>query len=585
MKNYIGMSTSPHEASLAILNCKGEIVYAEATERPLQSKRAWGSIPDHINYIEKLTARYCDPELETVAAMTWTKKHPWRYRLFDPFLKYKLRTAKADARKRYQMARYMVSAHQSVLKNATTSLQGFGRLNKPIEKRYYNHHLTHAAAAAYSSNFDEAVCVIIDGFGEAGSVAAFRYNNGSFEPLQHVKATKASLGFFYSQMCQIAGFRFMEGEEWKLMGLAAYGEVDKNWYELIRPLIYVDGVTIKSGKLPKSHYDKLRDLERSPEVTAIEYADFAATAQQVFTETIHEFLNNIYALNISENLVFGGGCALNSSTNGTIIEHTPFKKLYVGSAPADDGNALGAAYLAYFDDNGFTTSRKRVLSPYLGSQMTGNSFERLKTFSGLQQQELDDDTLFDCAARALYDGKIIGWVQGKAEFGPRALGNRSILADPRLKDVKDRINTEVKFREEFRPFAPSILDEFGEEYFEHYQFTPYMERTLRFKKSTMSKVPGVVHEDGTGRLQSVTKDLNPRYHKLIQTFYEISGVPIVLNTSFNVMGKPIIHSIEDAIAVFLTSGLDLLIIENRIFFKDPTQRWEQKDKQFVTVKS
>jgi len=572
MKNYIGMSTSPHEASLAIVNNQGDILYAEATERPLQSKRAWGSVPDHINFIDKLTECYCDPDLATVAAMTWTKKHPWRYRIFEPYLNYKTWTTKSDERKRYQMGKYMTSAHQTVMRNATTGLQVFGTLKKPLEKRYYDHHLTHAAMAAFGSQFEEAVCVVMDGFGEAGSVAAFHYRNGWLEPVKNVKAAKASLGFFYAQMCQIAGFDFMRGEEWKLMGLAAFGTLDTKWYELIRPLIYVDGVTMRSGKLPKSHYEKLRNLERNKETPAIQYADFAATAQQVFTETIQEFLNNIYDLEISDNLVLSGGCALNSSANGTIIEHTPFTGLYVGSAPADDGNALGAAYLAYYEDNGFQNHRRGVISPYLGSEMTGASFERLKKFCAYKQLELDDEELFTYTATALSEGKIIGWVQGKAEFGPRALGNRSILADPRFPGVKNRINTEIKYREEFRPFAPSILHECGDEYFENYQFSPYMERTLKFKEAAMERVAGVVHEDGTGRLQSVTEELNPRYYKLISTFYKISGVPLLLNTSFNVMGKPIIHSVEDAVAVFQTSGLDILIIENTVFLKDPSSK-------------
>lgn len=562
------MSTSPHEASLAILNGQGDILYAEATERPLQSKRAWGSVPDHINFIDKLTEHYCDPDLETVVAMSWTKKHPWRYRLFKPYLKYKIKTAAQGERNRYQMGMFMTGAHQAVLKNATNGLQGFGKLKGPINKRYYDHHLTHAATAAFGSQFDNAVCVVIDGFGETGSAAAFHYRNGSLKQIDGVKAAKASLGFFYAQMCQIAGFNFMHGEEWKLMGLAAYGTVDQQWYKLIRPLIGVDGLKMVSGKLPKSHYRMLRDLARDEQTPPIDYANFAATAQHVFTETVHQFLQNIYELKLSDNLVFGGGCALNSSANGTILTQTPFNDLYVTSAPADDGNALGAALLAYREDNGTQPPRKSVVSPYLGSRVTGESFERLKTFSGITQRELTDQELFSFTATALTEGKIVGWIQGKAEFGPRALGNRSILADPRSPRIKERINSEVKFREEFRPFAPSILHEHGDKYFEYYQFSPYMERTLRFKESVKEKVPGVVHEDGTGRLQSVTRELNERYYQLLTAFYELTTVPLLLNTSFNVMGKPIIHSVEDGVAVFQTSGLDLLIIENHVFLKN-----------------
>jgi carbamoyltransferase len=167
----------------------------------------------------------------------------------------------------------------------------------------------------------------------------------------------------------------------------------------------------------------------------------------------------------------------------------------------------------------------------------------------------------------LSQGKIVGWVQGRAEFGPRALGNRSILADPRSHTIKDQINSRVKFREEFRPFAPSILHEFGHQYFEDYQESPYMERTLRFRRSVLERVPGVVHVDHTGRLQTVKKEWNERYYNLLDECYKLTGVPILSNTSFNIMGKPIIHTLEDAVAVFYTSGLDALVIDNLLIEK------------------
>ena len=176
-----------------------------------------------------------------------------------------------------------------------------------------------------------------------------------------------------------------------------------------------------------------------------------------------------------------------------------------------------------------------------------------------------EDELIETIAHELAEGKLIGWVQGRAEFGPRALGNRSILADPRHVGVKDKINSLIKFREEFRPFAPSVLHELGPSYFQGYQYTPYMDRTLKF--SDPAAAPGVVHIDGTGRLQSVTKELNPLYHALIKRFHELTGVPMLLNTSFNVMGRPIIHDVEDAIGVFLTSGMDILVLSNHVFRK------------------
>jgi carbamoyltransferase len=185
---------------------------------------------------------------------------------------------------------------------------------------------------------------------------------------------------------------------------------------------------------------------------------------------------------------------------------------------------------------------------------------------GLQVQHFPE-TIAPQTARRLADGRLVGWVQGRAEFGPRALGNRSILADPRDPGMKDRINGRVKFREEYRPFAPSILDEFGPEFFFDYQASPYMERTLRFRPEAAERVPAVVHVDGTGRLQSVIRESNPRFHALLEAFRDLTGIPLLLNTSFNVMGKPIVHSVEDAVAVFMTTGLDVLVIEDYLFEK------------------
>lgn len=572
MKNYIGLAISPHDPSIAIINKYGELVYAEAAERRLQSKRAWGNSPDHLNYIEELVNQYCDPGIDTVVGLTWPKHLGVGLSIVSPFLNYNIRKAKPNERRWAMTFKHMARAHKSVLSYATTGIElALANSQSKIESRYFKHHSTHAAAAAYASPFDEGVCVVMDGLGEMSSIAAFRYRNGTLEQVESVKAFPASLGAFYSLMCDICGFDFLKGEEWKVMGLAAYGRFDQKLYDLIRPLIQVNGLRLQSGRNTGKNYEALHEMRRKSHVSAIEFADFAATAQFVFTETVHELLRNIYDLKISDNLILSGGCALNSSANGTILQNTPFKELFINSAPADDGNAIGAAYRAFYADNPYVKS-DGVLSPFLGSSIKSSTLARLRKYCGFRSQDLDDEVLVSAVAGALADGKIVGWAQGKAEFGPRALGNRSILADPRSMGVKERINAEVKFREEFRPFAPSILHEYGDAYFENYQFSPYMERTLLFKDSVKAKVPGVVHVDGTGRLQSVTRKLNPRYYNLIKAFHDITRVPVVLNTSFNVMGKPIIHSVEDAVGVFQTSGLDLLVIDNTVFVKDPDYR-------------
>jgi carbamoyltransferase len=234
-------------------------------------------------------------------------------------------------------------------------------------------------------------------------------------------------------------------------------------------------------------------------------------------------------------------------------------------APGDDGNAPGAALLAWQAANG-DRRPPRFAGPYLGSKASTDTLERFAR-DGVTPcfEARDDDELTEFVAGRLAEGAIVGWMQGRAEFGPRALGNRSILADPRSPDVRDRLNATVKFREEFRPFAPSILHEFGPDYFHDYSPSLYMDRTLRWIAERAP--PGVAHVDRTGRLQSVFEEMNPLYYKLIKAFHRLTGVPILLNTSFNVMGRPIIHDVEDALGVFLTSGIDYLSVSNKVFAK------------------
>jgi carbamoyltransferase len=311
----------------------------------------------------------------------------------------------------------------------------------------------------------------------------------------------------------------------------------------------------------------MKPKSRNDGRSALDVANLAFTTQFFYAEVMDQLLNNFHQLGISDNLALGGGCGLNSSYNGEITQRTKFKNLHVPSAPSDDGNALGAALLAYYQDHPETKPQAKIHTPYLGSSMSKKTLENLVAFGRLEKLKHLPETVQQEAARLLAEGKLVGWVQGPAEFGPRALGNRSILADPRPPDMKDKINSLVKFREEFRPFAPSILDEFGEEYFENYQVSPYMERTLKFKESAKKKVPAIVHVNATGRLQSVRREWNPRYYDLIKSFFELTGVPMLLNTSFNIMGKPIIHSVEDAIGLFYTTGLDALILEDYLIEK------------------
>lgn len=567
-KNYIGLACSQHDPAIAIVNAEGDVVFAESSERYLQNKRAWNSFADDLIYVEKLLKRHTDANADLVISTTWSEKTQIGlkiiYRLL-PFFKSQIEPYV------YNVYYYLTESLKNTYDFTGKSLIFHRNLKNPqakVERRNHNHHLTHAATACYSSAYDDAVCAVIDGWGEMSSTSFFSYKNGQITKIPGIKNSFESLGIFYSFICKVCGFDPIKGEEWKVMGLAPYGKFDETIYKKLKSIIQVeDKRFVRKHRSALKVYDELFEMEIKPGSSSIEAADIAFNGQLVFCELMNEILTQLYDLKISDNLVLAGGCALNSAYNGFIVGQTPFKSLHVYSAPGDEGNAIGAALLAYYQDNPGKKPPKAKMTPYLGSTMSVETMNNCKQFSGLKHTVLSGEALYERVAKLLSEGNIVGWVQGKAEFGPRSLGNRSILADPRSADMKDALNSRVKFREEFRPFAPSILHEFGDEYFENYQFAPYMERTLKFKEAVLHKVPAVVHEDKTGRLQSVTREGNERYHGLISAFHKITGVPILLNTSFNVMGKPIIHSVEDALSVFFTSGLDVLVIEDMLFLK------------------
>jgi carbamoyltransferase len=442
--------------------------------------------------------------------------------------------------------------------------------------RRYDHHLPHAANAAYTRPFAACAVAVVDGYGADAATGFFRLEHGRLprvdprEPASAAVGSTESLGLFYARLCAMCGFDPLEGEEWKVMGLAAFGGFSSEWYDLLRPMVQVDDLRLTPGYSPQdldrvfTRIDML--LERigpSPR----DRADIAFTGQHVFEETLTSLLSNLHRRRLSSNLAFAGGCALNSSCNGRILERSGFAHLHVPSAPADDGNALGAALFACAEDHGGIARSESRGTPYLGSEIVAEALDRLVALGGLSRLAHFPGTIVERTAGLLAEGAIVGWVQGRAEFGPRALGHRSILADPRRADIKDCINQRVKFREAFRPFAPSILDEFGDEYFERYQPSRYMERTLRFRPAARDRVPGVVHADGTGRVQSVRREWDPLFHALVARFHALSGVPIVLNTSLNVMGRPIAHSLEDCLGLLFTTGLDALAVGDYLLEK------------------
>ncbi len=593
MKHYIGLSCSFHDPALAIVGPDGEALFAEGAERYLQNKRAFNAPPDDINRVDVLLAEYCAGGGDLVVSRTWSRGMARRLGLLRKtvgtaaWVTKRLSGGRSRNEEQPGMSGAMKAEHATFLLDVVGSSLSLASANLRLKVRLaemfgeapggggtremprrvqsvdFDHHLTHAATACYMSPYEEAVCAVVDGYGERGSTAFFHYRDGTIERIKAPPSKgRASLGRFYGFLTYACGFDVIKGEEWKVMGLAPYGSENPRVRDLVTGLLEVDGLRLVPGPNRRTYPELLVELRR------YDPADVAFAGQLEFERVAAALLRNLHDLGLSDNLVLGGGCALNSSFNGKVLEVTPFRSLFVPCAPGDDGCALGAAWLAFRRDHPDAPVPSRFQSPYLGTPVAGAALARLKQMGRVSGGRVVGKEAAREAAALLAAGKIVGWVQGRAEFGPRALGNRSILADPRREDIKDELNRRVKFRESFRPFAPSILDEYGEEYFENYQASPYMERTLRFREEVRSRVPGVVHVNGTGRLQTVRREWNPGFYDLIEAFRKETGVPLVLNTSFNIMGKPILHSVEDAVGMFFTTGLDAVVVEDYLIVKE-----------------
>jgi carbamoyltransferase len=576
---YLGLATTFHDPALAVVGPEGQVLFAEATERYLQYKRAFNCEPDSAPRMAKLLGALLPEDAEVVVATSWGEKYAGYLARLEGAGRFDLARVAAlaadlgpglssGAFERAGLAALHRQQRQAGLGAVTGLEKAFGAARIAAVRRY-RHHATHAANAVLSSGCEEAACLVVDGFGEAGAASLFRYAEGSLAEVPAQFGT-VSPGFFYALLTELVGFDSMAGEEWKVMGLAPYGRPDPKLAQQVRSFYRRDdrGRLLRpSTEAAREAYRCLR-AQRPVDDAAPGWPDLAYAAQEAFGEMMDTILGEARRLVPSDTLVLCGGCALNSSYNGKIARRFGYGSVHVPSAPGDDGNAVGAALLAWLEDHpgGRPDLGPTPLNPYLGSTVDTAPLEQLRGHEPRLRRV--GEGVADEAAQLLAGGKVVGWVQGRAEFGPRALGNRSILADPRPADAKDRLNAKVKYREAFRPFAPSILAEHGPDWFDDFQPSPYMERTLAWRPQVRARVPAVVHVDGTGRLQTVTQQANPLFHRLIAAFERLSGVPILLNTSLNVMGKPIAHTTEDALTLFYTTGLDALVVHDWLLVKE-----------------
>ncbi|MCP4148395.1 MAG: carbamoyltransferase [bacterium] len=443
--------------------------------------------------------------------------------------------------------------------------------------KYFEHHQSHAASSYYFSGFDEAAILTVDGVGEW---ATSTYGIGKQDSLEIVEEVHFpdSLGLLYSTITGYLGFKVNSGE-YKVMGLAPYG--NPIYTDKIRSLLksgekgcfYLDMEYFDFLKGEKMYSDALAELfgqpPRVPESTMDQFhKDVAKSLQCVLEEILLEKANYLHKTIGSENLCMAGGVALNCVANGRILREGPFKNLFVQPAANDAGCALGAAALAHVELAGKRPQHKKMEHVYLGDGYSNDEIARVLNVTSLKYKDFrgKQDQLISETAKRLEKGKVIGWYQGKMEFGPRALGSRSILADPRGAEMRDRINAMVKKREAFRPFAPVVLEDKMREHFDIDHPSPFMLETCRVISSL--DLPAITHVNGSARIQSVNKDTNYLYAAVIEEFERLTGCPILLNTSFNVRGEPIVRTPIDAMQCFITTDIECLVLGDFIIDRE-----------------
>ncbi|HLY24716.1 MAG TPA: carbamoyltransferase [Aggregatilineales bacterium] len=477
-----------------------------------------------------------------------------------------------------------------------THIQNYLKI-RPERIMFCDHHMSHAASAFYCSPFDEAAIMTVDGVGEwtttaLGTAKANWDGKGTNEiTLFEEQRFPHSVGLLYSAFTAFLGFKVNEGE-YKVMGMAPYGQ--PRFEDKVRKLIQVEdnGNFHLNMEYFAFHYSatdtynqRFLDLfgeqrapsddfftiatnpERSGEKGAMDrnqyYADIAASVQAVTEDILLKMARHLHQKTGLKKLAMAGGVALNSVANYKILQETPFEEVYIQPAAGDDGGALGAALWVYHSV--LNQPRQMVMKDaYWGQEYGEGEIRDFLEQNGIRYDLItDDDKLLDQVAESITKGQVVGWFQGRFEWGPRALGNRSILADPRRSEMKNVVNTKIKYREPFRPFAPVVLSECAQEYFDFpdvaSQYPPrFMLMVSPVRSDKQAVIPATTHEGGTGRLQTVDRETNPRYYEVIKRFGEATGVPVLLNTSFNLRGEPIVNTPANAWNTFHNSGLDLL---------------------------
>ena len=555
--NILGLSAFYHDSAAAFL-VDGQIKAAAAEERFTRKK--------HDNGFPLLASEYClassGKTVYDIDAIAFYDKPILKFeRVLFTHFKYFPRSLKA----------FLTFMPKWVGQNLSVPIHIQSNLDVDCPIYFVNHHESHAASAFYSSPFDEALVFVADGVGD-WATTSWGVGKGSQLSLKQEIRFPHSLGLLYSAITAYLGFQPNEGEG-TVMGLAAYGEPSygEEFEKLVQ--IFEDG----SFRLDLSYFTythattmygaKLVDLLGPPRSPGTEltqrHQDIAATLQELLEEILIKIVRNLVNKTKIRKLCLAGGTALNCVANGKLLENVDLDDVFIQPAAGDDGGALGAAQFVFHQllGNDRTGSFKDC---FLGPEYSNTYIQsRLKKLgSKLKWVKLEDDDLIEKTAENIAKNSVIGWFQGRMEFGPRALGNRSILANPKSAEMKDVLNLKVKKRESFRPFAPAILGASREDYFDLPVPSPHMLIASNIKSEKRAEVPSICHVDGSARVQTVEPEDNPRLYGILEHLKKLTGTPIVMNTSFNLRGEPVVCTPEDAIDCFLRSEMDALVLNN-----------------------
>ena len=596
MTSILGISAFYHDSAAALV-VDGKIISAAQEERFTRKKHD----PSYPHYAVEFILRNSNLKLSQIDHIVFFEKPFLKFeRLLETYLAFAPKGFVSFAMSMPIWLKEKLFQKKLLFDKLKNHDSDFSDINKI---QFSEHHLSHAASAFYPSKFKESIILTLDGVGEWDTTTVAVGKENKIDILKEIHFPH-SIGLLYSAFTYYLGFKVNSGE-YKVMGLAPYG-VPKYKDLILNNLIdlkqdgsfrlnmkyfnYATGLTMTNDKFSNLFGKKIRNPNN--ELLTQFHMDIAASIQAVTEEIVLKLTNSISKETKIKNLCMAGGVALNCVANGKILKSKSFDNIWIQPAAGDAGGSLGAALAFWYNELGNKRSISKeadeMKGSYLGPSFRDDQIEKTLKLLDAKYKKYSEDNLIDIVAEKIKNEKTIGWFQGRMEFGPRALGSRSIIADSRSDKMQKELNLKVKFRESFRPFAPSVLREDVSDWFDIDIDSPYMLLVAEIKKNIQipmsnkdkklfgidklnikrSSIPAVTHVDYSARIQTVHKETNPKYYKLLKKFKEITGCPILVNTSFNVRGEPIVCSVEDAFRCFMGTNLDILVCENFVLFKE-----------------